>query len=204
MERQLIQYLPYAVWEFDVFKALTAGEQPEFELAWDAQELALANQYIDTATNYGLSRWEAMLQIVPRTSDTLESRRIKIKAKLNTIVPYTIRALIEKITAIAEGDPFTVTIAEASYVLQIITEWESNGQVDSLKDILELMVPVNIAIDSQHRIMGEIENPAYLANIPVITEMIALSDVGNDRYIFTETAKLPTVPAITQTFSLSD
>ena len=55
MERQLIQYLPYAVREFDVFKALTAGEQPEFELAWDAQELALANQYIDTATNYGRS-----------------------------------------------------------------------------------------------------------------------------------------------------
>ena len=204
MERQLIQYLPYAVREFDVFKALTAGEQPEFELAWDAQELALANQYIDTATNYGLSRWEAMLQIVPRTSDTLESRRIKIKAKLNTIVPYTIRALIEKITAIAEGDPFTVTIAEASYVLQIITEWESNGQVDSLKDILELMVPVNIAIDSQNRISGEIENPAYISSIPVITDMIALSDVGNDRYIFTEPARIPTVPAITQTFSLSD
>ena len=204
MERQLIQYLPYAVREFDVFKALTAGDQPEFELAWDAQELALANQYIDTATNYGLSRWEAMLQIVPRTSDTLESRRIKIKAKLNTIVPYTIRALIEKITAIAEGDPFTVTIAEASYVLQIITEWESNGQVDSLKDILELMVPVNIAIDSQNRISGEIENPAYISSIPVITDMIALSDVGNDRYIFTEPARIPTVPAITQTFSLSD
>lgn len=204
MERQLIQYLPYAVREFDVFKALTAGEQPEFELAWDAQELALANQYIDTATNYGLSRWEAMLQIVPRTSDTLESRRIKIKAKLNTIVPYTIRALIEKITAIAEGDPFTVTIAEASYVLQIITEWESNGQVDSLKDILELMVPVNIAIDSQNRISGEIENPAYISSIPVITDMIALSDVGNDQYIFTEPARIPTVPAITQTFSLSD
>lgn len=204
MERQLIQYLPYAVREFDVFKALTAGEQPEFELAWDAQELALANQYIDTATNYGLSRWEAMLQIVPRTSDTLESRRIKIKAKLNTIVPYTIRALIEKITAIAEGDPFTVTIAEASYVLQIITEWESNGQVDSLKDILELMVPVNIAIDSQNQISGEIENPAYISSIPVITDMIALSDVGNDQYIFTEPARIPTVPAITQTFSLSD
>lgn len=204
MIRQLINYLPFIVREYDVFKALTAAEQPEFSLAWDSYDLTFANQFIDTADNYGLSRWETILQIIPQAGDTLESRRIKIKAKLNTIVPYTIRALIQKVDALADGEPYTVNIAEATYILQIITQWETNGKVDGLKDILERMVPANIAIDSQNQVLADIENPAFLSNVPVITEMIALSDVGNDRYIFNEPGHLATVPAITQTFSLSD
>lgn len=204
MIRQLINYLPFIVREYDVFKALTAAEQPEFSLAWDSYDLTFANQFIDTADNYGLSRWETILQIIPQAGDTLESRRIKIKAKLNTIVPYTIRALIQKVDALADGEPYTVSIAEATYILQIITQWETNGKVDGLKDILERMVPANIAIDSQNQVLADIENPAFLSNVPVITEMIALSDVGNDRYIFNEPGHLATVPAITQTFSLSD
>lgn len=204
MIRQLINYLPFIVREYDAFKALTAAEQPEFSLAWDSYDLTFANQFIDTADNYGLSRWETILQIIPQAGDTLESRRIKIKAKLNTIVPYTIRALIQKVDALADGEPYTVSIAEATYILQIITQWETNGKVDGLKDILERMVPANIAIDSQNQVLADIENPAFLSNVPVITEMIALSDVGNDRYIFNEPGHLATVPAITQTFSLSD
>ncbi len=204
MIRQLKNYLPFIVREYDVYEALMAAEQPELSLAWDSYDLTFANQFIDTADNYGLSRWETMLQIVPQAGDTIESRRIKIKAKLNTIVPYTIRALIQKVDALANGEPYTVNIAEATYILHIITQWETNGKVDGLKDILERMVPVNIVIDSQNQVLGDLENPAFLANVPVITEMIALSDVGHDRYVFNEPAKLPTVPAITQTFSLSD
>ena len=204
MIRQLKNYLPFIVREYDVYEALMAAEQPELSLAWDSYDLTFANQFIDTADNYGLSRWETMLQIVPQAGDTIESRRIKIKAKLNTIVPYTIRALIQKVDALADGEPYTVNIAEATYILHIITQWETNGKVDGLKDILERMVPVNIVIDSQNQVLGDLNNPAFLANVPVITEMIALSDVGHDRYVFNEPAKLPTVPAITQTFSLSD
>ncbi len=204
MIRQLKNYLPFIVREYDVYEALMAAEQPELSLAWDSYDLTFANQFIDTADNYGLSRWETMLQIVPQAGDTIESRRIKIKAKLNTIVPYTIRALIQKVDALADGEPYTVNIAEATYILHIITQWETNGKVDGLKDILERMVPVNIVIDSQNQVLGDLDNPAFLANVPVITEMIALSDVGHDRYVFNEPAKLPTVPAITQTFSLSD
>ena len=37
MERLLINYLPYVVREYDAFKGIMAGEQPEFELVWDAQ-----------------------------------------------------------------------------------------------------------------------------------------------------------------------
>ena len=204
MIRQLKNYLPFIVREYDVYEALMAAEQPELSLAWDSYDLTFANQFIDTADNYGLSRWETMLQIVPQAGDTIESRRIKIKAKLNTIVPYTIRALIQKVDALADGEPYIVNIAEATYILHIITQWETNGKVDGLKDILERMVPVNIVIDSQNQVLGDLDNPAFLANVPVITEMIALSDVGHDRYVFNEPAKLPTVPAITQAFSLSD
>ena len=58
MERKLINYLPYQVREFREYQGITTGEQPEFELAWDAQEEVFVNQFVDTALDYGLSRWE--------------------------------------------------------------------------------------------------------------------------------------------------
>ena len=56
MERKLIDYLPYVVQEFKEFQGITSGEQPEFDLVWDAHEQVFANQFINTMDNYGLSQ----------------------------------------------------------------------------------------------------------------------------------------------------
>lgn len=150
MERLLINYLPHVVREYDVFKSLTTGEQPEFELAWNGYELALANQFIDTADDYGLARWEKILKITVRATDTLESRRIAIKAALNSMIPYTLRALKQKLAAVAEGFPFVITLND--YLFEIVTQWERNGQISALKGILDQMLPANIAVKSLNHI----------------------------------------------------
>ena len=48
MERKLIDYLPYVVQDFKEFQGITNGEQPEFDLIWDAHEQVFTNQFIDT------------------------------------------------------------------------------------------------------------------------------------------------------------
>ena len=110
MDRKLINYLPYVIRDFAEYQGITTGEQPEFELAWDAHGEVFANQFVDTALNYGLSRWEKMLHITPKGTDTLESRRARIKAKLNNFAPYTIRAFVRMMAAISNGEPFSVSI----------------------------------------------------------------------------------------------
>lgn len=146
MERRLIHYLPYAVRDFAEYQGITTGEQPEFELVWDAHAEVFVNQFIDTALDYGLSRWEKMLNIFPKGTDTLESRRARIKAKLNNFVPYTIRAFARMVTAIANGEPFEISIEPGSYLLSITTEWSTRGQMEGLDYLIKNIVPCNIAI----------------------------------------------------------
>lgn len=146
MERKLIHYLPYAIRDFAEFQGITTGEQPEFELAWDAHEEVFVNQFVDTALDYGLSRWEKMLGITPKGTDTLESRRARIKAKLNNFVPYTIRAFARMMTAISNGEPFSLAIEPATYILSITTSWTTSGQIEGLEYLIKYIVPCNIAI----------------------------------------------------------
>ena len=162
MERKLINYLPYAIREFAEFKGITTGEQPEFELAWDAHEEVFVNQFVDTALDYGLSRWEKMLGITPKGTDTLESRRARIKAKLNNFVPYTIRAFARMMTAISNGEPFEIIIEPGSYILSITTCWTTSGQIEGLEYLIKHIVPCNIAIITV-REAPPVEQPLCLA-----------------------------------------
>ena len=88
MERKLIEYLPYVVRDYSEFQGLTAGEQPEFEQAWNRADELLDNQFVLTAGNLGLSRWEEILGIVPKATDTLDDRRFRVLTRLNEELPY--------------------------------------------------------------------------------------------------------------------
>lgn len=162
MERKLINYLPYAIREFAEFQGITTGEQPEFELAWDAHEEVFVNQFVDTALDYGLSRWEKMLGITPKGTDTLESRRARIKAKLNNFVPYTIRAFAQMMTAISNGEPFEIAIEPGSYLLSVTTQWTTSGQIEGLDYLIRNIVPCNIAIINIREALP-VEPPVYIA-----------------------------------------
>lgn len=153
MDRQLINYLPYAVREFADFQGIATGEQPEFELVWDAQQQVFDNQFIDTAGDYGLSRWEKMLNIFPKGTDTLETRRARIKTKLNNFVPYTIRVFMQMLTALSDGEPFTVTLEPGTYLLKIVTQWGASGQIEGLEYLIENIVPCNIALGVENRLL---------------------------------------------------
>lgn len=153
MERKLINYLPYEPRNFAEFQGITTGEQPEFELVWDCEQEVFDNQFIDTAQDYGLSRWEKMLKIFPKGTDTLETRRARIKTKLNNFVPYSFRVFIHMLTAIANGDPFSVSIEVGSYLLKIETQWGASGQMEGLEYLIKEIVPCNIALNVENRLL---------------------------------------------------
>ncbi|MBR2743454.1 MAG: DUF2313 domain-containing protein [Clostridia bacterium] len=93
MERRIIDYLPYFIRRFDVYEALCSGEQAEFESLWDETDRALSNQFIYTADEYGISRAEAMMGIVPKGTDSLERRRSRVSAMWFNDMPLTMRWL---------------------------------------------------------------------------------------------------------------
>lgn len=93
MDRLLLNYLPQVLREVPELKALMAAEQPEIELLWSTQDDILENQFLVSATEYGVKRWERILKIYPKDTDGLEMRRARVLAILRLKLPYTIRWL---------------------------------------------------------------------------------------------------------------
>ena len=71
----LVSYLPCFLTEFKENIVLLDAENPEFEFLWKSFDRILKNEYISTADEYGLSRFEDIVGIKPLADDTLESRR---------------------------------------------------------------------------------------------------------------------------------
>lgn len=87
--RKLIDYLPPVLKSVSELVALYDAQQPEIEKAWSALRLIMDNQFIDTATEYGVTVWEKELNIIPSDTDTLEERKHRIKTAWVYGVVYT-------------------------------------------------------------------------------------------------------------------
>lgn len=71
-------YLPPYLQEYqELMQALTA-ENPEFKAVWKETQWILDNNFVVSADDYGLSRFEKILEIRPGKSETLEERRLHI------------------------------------------------------------------------------------------------------------------------------
>ena len=185
MGRKLIHYLPYQIREFKEYQGITTGEQPEFELAWNCWQEVFDNQYIDTAGNYGLSRWEKMLGITPRATDTLEARRIRIKTRLNNFTPYTFRVFMRMMKFLADGEPFEVCLDPGTYLMRFVLQWGAQGKIESLEWLIQEILPENIAIDSKNEIPCEAEGTALIGGGVCFAQWFLITNDGEDRHTIT-------------------
>ena len=106
LDRKLIDYLPPVLQSVMEFAAITGAQQPEIEAAWDALNLVMDNQFIDTATEAGVTVWEKELNIVPLATDTLEDRKQRLKTACTYGVVYTYNWLVNWLkTSCGENNP---------------------------------------------------------------------------------------------------
>lgn len=106
LDRKLIDYLPPVLQSVMEFAAITGAQQPEIEAAWDALNLVMDNQFIDTATEAGVTVWEKELNIVPLATDTLDDRKQRLKTAWTYGVVYTYNWLVNWLkTSCGESNP---------------------------------------------------------------------------------------------------
>ena len=147
----LASYLPPFMMEYKEPKAALDAETPEFILIYEAKDRVLYNRFIETADEYGISRYEKMLNILPSEEDTLESRRIRVRNAWFNQIPYNLKVLTSKLIVLCGEDNFTIsnTFGE-NYTLTINTDMELFGQVDELDQIIETIIPSNIYVNAQN------------------------------------------------------
>lgn len=149
---ELTGYLPEFLREYSETGAALMAEEPEFTLLWDSADRVLRNQFIETADEYGISRLERIMGILPSSADSLESRRALVRSRWTCALPYTLKALIYKLTAFCGGNDFRIirkfdSLTEG-YTISVITHIRPYSEVLELKRLLNEMIPVNMVIDS--------------------------------------------------------
>lgn len=148
-EVDLVSYLPPFVAEYKETNETLTAENPEFTLVWEAADRALHNMFIATADEYGLSRFEKILRLYPKDTDSIEIRRMRVQNRWFNSLPYTIRILIAKLTECLGGEHnFSVEMDFCNaYWLTVIVYSSDDSQAEEIRYLLAVMVPVNIVTE---------------------------------------------------------
>lgn len=143
-DRFLIDYLPPYMQEYLEIKSIMQAEQPEIDTLWSATEKAFADQYILDATEYGVMRWESMLNISPKATETLDERKFRILTRLNQELPYTLTRLKEMLTALCGVNGFSIELQANQYHIEIKLAVGNHNNYGEVQRLLNAMIPANM------------------------------------------------------------
>lgn len=164
-EVDLVSYLPPFVAEYKETNLTLTAENPEFVLVWEAADRALKNEFIATADEYGIGRFEKILHILPSRDDTLESRRARVQSRWFTTLPYTWRMFLQKLIVLCGENDFTVIKQFDLYRIDLQVELKLFGQIEELERIIETMFPCNMVVESNNKLFEDFGNTIYTGGI---------------------------------------
>ena len=119
MDRNLIDYLPPVLKKVREYQAITNAENPEFQQVFDTSEEVLSNLFIHDATEYGVGRWEKILGIIPKATESLDARKFRILTRLNEQLPYTMRTLKQQLEALCGKDGYSIELYNDVYTIEV-------------------------------------------------------------------------------------
>lgn len=146
--RNLIDYLPEFLKNIREYKAiLTDAVQPEVVELNDAIDNAMNDQFIQDATENGVSRWEKMLKIVPRATQSLDDRKFVILTRMNEQLPYTMTSLKQRLETLCGKNGYVVSLDANNFLLTVRIALTAQNAYKSVCEMLEKVVPANMVID---------------------------------------------------------
>lgn len=175
-ETDLVSYLPPFMREFKEIGAALEAENPEFALVWRAADRVLQNEFIESADEYGISRFEKILNILPSKEDTLESRRARVQTRWFNSVPCTLKAFIAKLVSICGKSNFSVVKEYLNYNIKIAVSLELFGQVEELERTIETMLPCNMTVNSVNEFRCVSEGKSLIGSGVSISEIIVIGN----------------------------
>ena len=143
-DRKLVDYLPHFMKEYLEMRQIMEAEQPEIDILWTAYENALADQFIMDATQNGVRRWENMLRIEPKDTDTIDERKFRILTKLNQELPFTLTKLKEALTTLCGEDGFSISLQPERYHIEVKLALSNESNYQNVVDLLTKMIPANL------------------------------------------------------------
>ncbi|MGI5912646.1 MAG: putative phage tail protein [Syntrophomonadaceae bacterium] len=142
---------PPIMQELREFQKIAEIEDDFFEKLGQEIQNIVDDQFIQTATEKGIARREKMLKVAPFADDTLETRRFRVQGLWIDKLPYTYRALLERLDSLCGPDGYVIELNSGEYGLNIKIELTRKRMFDEIVKISRQMVPANIVITVELR-----------------------------------------------------
>ena len=143
-EVSLIEHLPPFIQEYREIKHIMSSENPEFQLICDESERIKNNQFIQSCDSNGISRFEKILKITPSDNEALQLRISRVLAKWNDVIPYTLKALIDKLDILCGVDNYTINLDTDNYKLNVNVALPIKHAFSVIVATMEEIVPANM------------------------------------------------------------
>ncbi len=144
---QLYDYLPFFVYNTKEFKELFKILQPKIDSLFIETDKILTDMFVLGCSEYATKRYEKIVGIMPKLTDSLEKRQLDILAIYNEVPPFTYERLEEMLEALLGKDGFKMSLDIPSYYLKIVLKRDKLQFIKQVNDMLERIVPVNIILD---------------------------------------------------------
>lgn len=158
----LLEHLPPFLAEFKELSTLFSAENPEFDLLWNEAWSVLDDQYIETASERGVTRLEKITGIPTDRSLTLAERKTRIITRINEELPYTLRKLNELLAAVCGEGNFSIFGDFPNYMITVITKKLSVSQITEVERLLDNVIPANIIMITHNNEAVEASSGVYL------------------------------------------
>ena len=145
-DRPLIDYLPPVLRDVREYQALTQGEDPEIALLWEGMDAAINDQFVVSATEYGVNRWETILQITPKATFTLEERKFSILTRFAEQLPYTIRMLEKMLAELCGPDGFEIRLDANAYTITVLLAISKRNNFEDVRLMVGRVIPANLIV----------------------------------------------------------
>ncbi|WP_400194603.1 putative phage tail protein [Lysinibacillus telephonicus] len=150
-EVNLLSYIPPVLHEIKEIVEIANVEKKPIEGTWQAIEDSLNNQFIVTANEEGVSRYERMLKMNVPATDTLETRRFRLLTRFQEQAPYTKTVLKQLLDTLLGEDHYTLNRDTANKTLSVKIELTVKGQFDAVFLLLERITPQNMILTVELR-----------------------------------------------------
>ena len=144
MRKKLNEYLPSILLKTYEFPLLCDTEQREFDRLNTAVDEVLNAQFVSTAGERGIERYEQIFSIVPQDTDTLDERRIRVLAKINAQLPFSIRRLRQQLATLCGEDGYKLELDGGRYTLTVKVALTAKRNQQAVEELLANIVPANM------------------------------------------------------------
>lgn len=144
---QLYEYLPFFVYNTKEFKELFKILQPKIDNLFIETDKRLTDMFVLGCSEYAVKRYEKIVGIMPKLTDSLEKRQYDILVLYNQTLPFTLESLQKKLNAICGEDGYTLEMIYDKFILNIKLSLFKKHLFFTINNLLEWIVPVNLIIN---------------------------------------------------------